>query len=83
MANLDNYSDAELGRMLKNAAGNMTALERERVSTFETFRSWLNLVGLGFIAEALTIGSWAWDRIKSIWSKIFGSSEKSSSNKWW
>lgn len=69
---LDNYSDEELGRMLKQAASQMKYYEREEVSNLEAFCVWLDLVGLGFIAGAIKLTVWTFDRIRAIWRSIFG-----------
>lgn len=69
--NLDQYSDEELGRMLKQAAKSNFLAQNDKVLTFDAFCSWLNLVGLGYIGDIIKVGSWTWDRIKSIVSKLF------------
>jgi hypothetical protein len=72
MPYLEDYTDEELGAMLRQASHNMNYYERERVSTLDAFCSWLNIVGLGFIADAIKIAAWVWDRIRDIWHSIFG-----------
>lgn len=71
MSSYDNYSDEELGRMLKQAYRTMEYYEREEVSNFSAFCSWLELVGLGFISNALKLAVWTFERIKAIWRRIF------------
>lgn len=72
MSALDDYSDEELGRLLREYGNSMSARERERVSTLDAFCSWLEVVGLGLIAVAIKTSLWAWDRVRSIWRSIFG-----------
>lgn len=69
---LDNYTDEELARMLRAAADSSKAAKKELVSTFEAFCSFLNSVGLGFIADAIKMGTWAWEKVRNIWHRIFG-----------
>ena len=71
MSSLDNYTDEELGRMLRHAAEEAGYEAREKVTTMEAFCSWLELIGLSPIAHAIKIGIWAWSRVKSFWKSIF------------
>jgi hypothetical protein len=72
MANFDNYTDEELGRMLKQASKDMTYKEREDISTLDAFCEWLHFVGLSPIANGIKLAQYAWQKIRSIWSAIFG-----------
>jgi hypothetical protein len=72
LPSLEDYSDAELKRMLKQAAKEQQYGDRESVSALDAFCSFLNMAGLAFIADAIKVAHWAWDRIIRIWHSIFG-----------
>lgn len=67
---LEQYSDEELGRLLRAAARSKEFAERETISNFEAFCAFLSAVGLGFVADAITLATWAWERVRSIWSGV-------------
>jgi hypothetical protein len=69
-SDLDRYSDAELGRMLKAASRSREFARRESISNFEAFCNFLSAAGLGFIANAITLAKWAWERIRGLWSSV-------------
>lgn len=68
---LDDLSDEELGQLLRHASKQRQLHKREQVTNFEAFCSWLDLVGLGWIASTLKVATWAWQRIKDIVQSIF------------
>ncbi|MBI1923970.1 hypothetical protein HYR99_06940 [Candidatus Poribacteria bacterium] len=70
---IDDYTDEELGRMMLEASRAKVFADKEIVGNFEAFCTFLDAVGLGFIANAIKLGAWARERIKNIWRSIFGS----------
>ena len=71
MPRLDDFTDEELGQMLRAANRSLAYHERGRVTALDSFCSWLGVVGLGWVAAAIQTARWAWDRVKSIWRSIF------------
>jgi hypothetical protein len=49
---ITNYSDEELGRMVRSAMAARQQAEREDGATLRSFRAWLESVGLGWIVAA-------------------------------
>ncbi len=77
MGSIDDLTDEELTWLLIEYDRFMYSYRKEHVSTFEAFCSYLNRIGLGFIADSLKIATWGWERIQGIWRRIFGSSNRS------
>lgn len=72
MGSLDDYTDEELGRMLRAAARSEHFAQKEAVSNIDAFCSFLDAVGLGFIANIIKVSAWAWQKVRQIWRSIFG-----------
>jgi hypothetical protein len=72
MPSFDDYSDEELGRMLRQFLSETGHANIERHTTRQSFCIWLRVAGLGRIADLIDAAAWVWDRIKSIWRSIFG-----------
>ena len=72
MTSIDDFSDEEIGRMIKQAARDRGWVTVERISSRQAFCSFLRGVGLGRIADAIEVALYAWQRVQSIWKSIFG-----------
>jgi hypothetical protein len=69
---LDDYSDAEIAQMVRAANRAGIAAHRERASMLDAFCAWLSAAGLGVVAATLKSSVWAWERVRTIWRRIFG-----------
>jgi len=65
---VNDYSDEELGAMLRAALVAQQHERRERVTTMESFRSWLRTVGLGWIAATSEQVARLWTTLKRFFS---------------
>lgn len=72
MAYLDNYTDAELGRMFRAAAEGSGFSQEEPTSTLEVVCTWLDVFGLGVVSASIKTTVWAWRRLKTFWRRRFG-----------
>ena len=69
---LNDLSDEELGRMIRRAKGSYDSMRSAQGRGLEGFCDFLEAVGLGQIAAAIRFSAYAYERIKSIWRRIFG-----------
>lgn len=71
MGSLDDYTDEELGRMFRALAHSQDFARKEAVGNLDAFCSFLDAVGLGFIASIIKVSAWAWQKVRQIWRSIF------------
>jgi len=62
------YSDAELGAMLRAAALAREQEQRANLTTMESFRSWLRSVGLDWVASGTERIARFWETLKRFFS---------------
>jgi hypothetical protein len=72
MYQLNDYSDAEIGRMVRAAVRAGVAAQREHITLLDAFCEWLSVVGLGVIAATLKTSVWAWEKVRGMWRRLFG-----------
>jgi hypothetical protein len=72
MPSLNDYSDAELGALLRRAAAGREAEAAEATRSKSGFLAFLKEVGLVLVAEAIAkAAAAAWEGIKSLFLSIF------------
>lgn len=76
MSKISNYSDEDLGRLIRAAAKAHDAETVEKITTRQALKSFFNMIGLGFIADAIDVVQYAYERISGLLKKIFKGS-------WW
>ena len=59
MANLDSYTDEELGQMLRAANRSLAYDNQSRFTVLDSFCDWLGVVGLSSIAATIKTVAWA------------------------
>jgi hypothetical protein len=79
---IDNFSDAELGRMVKQAAVGKEAALKEGSKFKDALKALLRLIGLPDLADAMEVADYVFQKLKSIINNIFSSSSDSKSGSW-
>ena len=72
MSDLDEYTDAEIIQMVREASRQRGFYEKEKVTTRQAIKAFLRMIGLGFIADAIEVAEYVWERIQNLWRSIFG-----------
>ena len=72
MPSIDDYTDEELGRMIRAANQVIPWVERASVTVLDSLCEWLSVAGLGWMSATIKTAAWAYDKIRNIMRTIFG-----------
>jgi hypothetical protein len=68
---LEGYSDAELGRLVRQALAGTKTQSVPDVRARRAFAAASRLVGYGWLDDALELAVIAWETTKDLWRRIF------------
>jgi hypothetical protein len=83
MPKFDDYSDNELGRFIREAAKANNALTDQNITTKAALQSFFKVIGLGWIADAMDVVQYAYERISTLLKNIFNKNSSSTKSSWW
>jgi hypothetical protein len=83
MSDISKYSNEDLVRIIKEAVKANGASNRVNVATKDAVKAFFRMIGLGFIADAIDVAQYAYERIRNILGNIFGGTNKTNKDSWW
>lgn len=71
MSSIDDFTDEELGQIVREATMGRRAEGRASLKNRNAFFSFLNIVGLGWVVESFKLVTWGWEKLRGLFHKIF------------
>ncbi len=68
---LEAYSDAELGRLVRQALAGQKRQARGGAKARRAFAAFSRLVGYGWLGDAFELAMIAWEAARDLWRRVF------------
>ncbi len=68
---LEAYSDAELGRLVRQALAGQKRQAQDGAKARRAFAAFSRMVGYGWLDDALELAMIAWEAVRDLWRRVF------------